>query len=299
MNRIEAILRHLNQKGHGLEIGPAHSPVAPKAEGFQVDVIDYMDQPSLIQHYQSLGMETKNIEPVDYVWSGQPLDELTGKANYYDWIIASHVVEHVTDLVRFINDCDNLLKDDGVLSLAVPDKRSCFDFYRPISSLAQVIDSNYHQQMRHTLGSLIECHLYYVERDGKLSWSIGESGELTFNEKLFEPAKRLMQKYDTLERYRDCHGWCFTPSSFRLIMEDLHALGLIQLREVAFYPTAGHEFFVTLGRSGQGCGMSRVQLMEQIEVEQMEPKLKSTPLARLRDSVVRKISRLKQKVLGS
>lgn len=31
-----------------------------------------------------------------------------------------HVLEHTTDLIGFLNDCDSLLKKDGILSPAVP-----------------------------------------------------------------------------------------------------------------------------------------------------------------------------------
>ena len=67
--------------------------------------------------------------------------------------------------------------------------------------------------------------------------------------------------------YLDIHAWCFTPHSFRLLMQDLFALGLIQLREVAFYPTAGCEFYMTLGRKGKGSSTSRMELLDIIETE--------------------------------
>lgn len=39
--------------------------------------------------------------------------------------------EHEPDLIRFMNECDAVMEPDGILTLAVPDKRFCFDRFRP------------------------------------------------------------------------------------------------------------------------------------------------------------------------
>jgi hypothetical protein len=67
--------------------------------------------------------------------------------------------------------------------------------------------------------------------------------------------------------YFDIHNWCFVPHSFRLLMNDLYALGYTQLREVQFHPTEGAEFYVTLGRHGKGPDMSRLELLKAIDAE--------------------------------
>ena len=41
----------------------------------------------------------------------------------------------------------------------------------------------------------------------------------------------LRQAIETTE-YIDHHAWCFVPHSFRLMLHDLHLLGLTELREV-------------------------------------------------------------------
>jgi hypothetical protein len=40
------------------------------------------------------------------------------------------------------------------------------------------------------------------------------------------------------------------PTSFRLMMRDLFDLGLIQLKELAFYPTQGCQCYIVLSRTG-------------------------------------------------
>jgi hypothetical protein len=73
------------------------------------------------------------------------------------------------------------------------------------------------------------------------------------------------------DTYRDVHNWCFVPHSFRLLVHDLYILGHTRMREVAFHPTEGCEFYVTLGRHGQGPAMSRYELLKAIDAELAPP----------------------------
>lgn len=132
MDRPAAILRDLDRSGLGLEIGPSHNPVAPRRLGFRVRTVDHLDRPGLVAKYTGHGVDTDAIEEVDHVWRGEPLSELVGAPGGFDWIIASHVIEHVPDLVGFLRECERLLNAGGTLSLAIPDKRYCFDHLRPI-----------------------------------------------------------------------------------------------------------------------------------------------------------------------
>src|SRR5262245_42120449 len=126
MTRKDKILCHINKDGMGIEIGPFQTPVALKREGFRVHIIDHTDKQGLIENYKShigtykgADFNFDNIEEVDFIWNGESYSELTGKTKFYDWIIASHLIEHTPDFIGFINECDSILKDDGVLSLAV------------------------------------------------------------------------------------------------------------------------------------------------------------------------------------
>ena len=180
MNRKEKVLRHINKNGQGVEIGPSHSPVAPKKEGYKVHIIDHMSREQLIAKYKDHHVNLENIEEVDFVWRGENYSELTGKDKYYDWIIASHVIEHTPDLLGFLNDCDTILKEDGVISLAVPDKRYCFDHYRPITGISQIIDSHFQKTIIHTPGTVAEYYLNVVSKAGNIAWDSSATGRYNF-----------------------------------------------------------------------------------------------------------------------
>ncbi len=269
MNRTEKILKHINKNGQGIEIGPCANPIAPKKEGFQVYIIDHASREQLIAKYDGHGINLDNIEEVDFVWQGESYAELTGKHKYYDWIIASHVIEHTPDIIQFINDCDAILKDDGVLSLVIPDKRYCFDHYRAISGISKAIDTHLSQATVHSPGTVADHLLNVVSQSGKIAWDSQTSGELKLIHSIAD-ARQAMNNCLEKSGYIDAHGWCFVPHSFRLMIHDLFHLGLISLQEVDFYPTEGCEFYMTLGRKGKGTEKSRIEMLEAIEAELSE-----------------------------
>lgn len=268
LTREEKLLLHLKKGGIGVEIGASHAPIAPKRAGYNVQIIDHATRDELIAKYENENVKLENIEDVDFVWRGESYAELTGKRNYYDWIIASHVIEHVPNLVGFINGCDEILNGQGVLSLAVPDVRFCFDHFRPISGLSKVIDAHYQNHTVHTPGSIAEFNLNLVERDHEPGWAENTllRDEYTFRNSR-EAVVELLNDAPARDRYVDCHAWCFTPHSFRLLMQDVFDLGLIAMREIGFFPSEGCEFYIALSRNGKGSGMTRLELLKEIDRE--------------------------------
>lgn len=266
MNREDKILRHVNKDGHGVEIGPSYNPIAPKKQGYKVHIIDHMSREELCVKYKDHPVNCENIEEVDFVWQGEDYATLTGKNKYYDWIIASHVIEHTPDFIGFLNNCDAILKDDGVISLVIPDKRYCFDRYRPITGLAKIIDSHVQKNNIHTPGTVAEHFLNLVSKAGITAWDSNTMGEYKFVTSL-ETALQAMNSAFQETAYTDAHAWCFVPHSFRLLIHDLFCLGLLPFQELSFFPTEGCEFYITLSRKGQGISMSRLELLNKIEAE--------------------------------
>jgi hypothetical protein len=260
MSRQEKVLFAVKRDGIGIEIGPSHRPVAPKSEGFNVTIIDHLDKQGLIEKYTHHGIDTSRIEDVDLIWNGERYAELTGKKNYYDWILACHLIEHTPDLIGFIQQCEEVLNERGAISLIIPDKRYCFDRLRPKTGIGAVIDAFHQKRTIHSEGTAAEYHMNVVALNGTIAWTPhSQSGALHFVHPKGD-ALESMRKIRDEQVYVDLHAWTFTPNSFRLIMNDLYELGFITLREECFFETEGHEFYVTLSRTGKGPGCSRIEL---------------------------------------
>lgn len=263
MNRFDKITAAIDKTGKGLEIGPSHNPIMPKRDGYDVETIDHLDQQGLIEKYRDHGVDLSRIEPVDYIWSGQPLPELVGDSMRYDWIVAAHVIEHVPDVIGFLQQCLTLLKPDGVLSLVVPDRSYCFDYLRFPSTAGAMVQAHLEKRTRHTPGQLLDYVSTVCNLQGRIAWSPGDGGPIQFSHSL-EQARSMLAGYLTHQEYVDLHGWVFTPSSFRLAMYDLSAIGLIEMRELRHFGTDGSEFYFSYGRGKDDQPVDRLSLCKQI-----------------------------------
>jgi hypothetical protein len=271
LSRIDKALYMIDRKGFGLEIGPSLNPILPKKAGFDVETLDHATAEELRTKYQYDPARIDNIEAVDYVWHGEPLDELIGAESKYDFIIASHVIEHVPDLVSFLSQCAVLLKPDGVLSLIIPDKRYCFDYLRWPSSTGDVLQAFTEKRTRHKPGTVFDHFANAVTMSSCPTWGPGKAVEELNYVRGLEQAKQLWQQALTTDDYVDMHGWRFTPSSFKLILDDLYALGLTDMVETCFFETTGCEFYVSLRKSKVPMErkISRLQLAKDAMVEQL------------------------------
>lgn len=269
--RRQIILSKLDLSGVGLEIGASHNPLAPKKEGFNVEIIDHLDRAGLREKYANdASVCLENIEEVDYVWKGETYAELTGKQEFYDWIIASHVIEHVPDLVSFLRSCAEVLKPGGILTLAVPDLRYCFDQLRPPSGLAKVLDSFHNKNTKPSPGDVMESYLNSSKKSGKITWSSKTKGQdMLVNSQI--AAQDVYRKSLLNADYSDVHTWCFTPNSFRLIMHDLALLGLVPFQEVDFDKTRSFEFYVALQKTDQFQPGDRLELLLNSKKDLYEP----------------------------
>lgn len=252
----------INVAGVGLEIGPSFDPVVAKREGHRVEVLDHLSASDLRRKYQHADhVDLSQIEEVDYVSDGGSILELIGKRGHYDYIVASHVIEHTVDLLGFLSDCQHLLKPDGILALAIPDTRFSFDCLRPLSSTGLVLQAHLEKGNRHAVGKMFDELAYNCLRQGAIAWPSHASGPLSFFRPLAE-AWAIMEQYQHSELFLDIHAWQFTPSSFRLIASDLFELGQMTLREQFFEDSNDREFFVALSGSGRGCPVSRIELAQ-------------------------------------
>jgi SAM-dependent methyltransferase len=256
--------------GAGLEIGASFDPIVAKRDGYNVEVLDHLSAQELrVKYKDAPGVNLSMIEEVDHISDGGSILDLIGKRDHYDYIVASHVIEHTVDVLGFLLDCESLLKRDGALVLAVPDTRFSFDCLRPLTTTGQVMQAHAEKGKRHSIGKVFDELAYNCLRDGAIAWPRRKKGALAFFRPLSD-AKAILEQYRDSEMFIDIHAWQFTPSSFRLILSDLNALALTQLREKSFDGSSDNEFFMVLARSGEGCRISRMDLAQRSLAEQRE-----------------------------
>ncbi|AZO06019.1 MULTISPECIES: class I SAM-dependent methyltransferase [unclassified Mesorhizobium] len=258
MDRFEELRRNLDKTNMvGIEIGPFYSPVAPKFDGWKTIVIDFQDGDALRSvardhSVEAIRAKVSQIEDVDIVWQGDPLDDLAlvRRPEGYDYFIASHVIEHTPDILSFLQQVSRLLRETGVISLAVPDMRKCFDLFKPASSIREVLTAYREKRVRHTPETLFEARALSVNRNGLGSWLAGSTAPLAFTGNFDHAWRSYQQDVASLDaRYIDAHAWFFTPASFELLILELNYMRLLDVSITSLVESHGSEFIVQLRKT--------------------------------------------------
>jgi len=262
-NKIDKALYFIKKEGVGLEIGPSHNPLTRKRDGYKVEILDHLSKDDLIEKYKNHNINLNNIEEVDYIWQGEPLHHLIGKTSHYDWIVASHVIEHIPDLLGFLQQCEFLLKENGIISLVIPDKRFCFDYFNKLTTTGQVLDAHLDKRNKPTPGQIFDYWANSVTKGGEIGWNINNLGDLELIHSI-ESASEMFYKSINGDDYIDVHCWRFTPESFKLILLDLNRLRYINYEIVKEFQNSEHEFFITLKKNNYKEMFDRLQLLEKM-----------------------------------
>jgi SAM-dependent methyltransferase len=252
LDRREKLLHGLDLKNLvGLEIGPLDRPLVNKADGCVLH-IDYLSTDELRKKYANdPNVNVEKIVEVDVICHQTTLAQALGDRPKADYIVASHVMEHVPDPLGWLEDLRAVLQPGGEIRLAVPDRRFTFDYLRAETRLCDVVNA-YLQRTRIPLPpSVLDCCYNVAEVDAVQAWS--EPLDPQRLKKRNSPDTALVLARDALQNgnYHDVHCWVFTPHSFSKLFEEVATLGLINFSCERLEETARHEieFFVTLRES--------------------------------------------------
>lgn len=234
----------------GLEIGPLCRPLISKAAS-EVYYVDQCSAEDLKKKYEGdPAVDPEQLVPVDFIWNDKPLVEMIGGLFPLDYIMASHVIEHVPDLIGWLKEMRDALRNGGRLILIVPDKRFTFDVFRRTSSFKEIRAAHAERRRRPGLRCIMDHFANVVKAD---TWALWDDYDRV-NSLAFVHGPEFLARgnqHFAEGRYVDVHAWVFTPWSF------LETIGLIvdefglgfDLRH--FQTTFDHdlEFYLQLERS--------------------------------------------------
>jgi SAM-dependent methyltransferase len=147
-----------NLRGDGLEIGPLHHPAPLPAEA-RVRYVDQLDREALSGLYPDVPLET--IVTPDVIADGHNLSPVSDDS--IDFVVASHVIEHMHDPIRGLLEWRRVLHTGALLVLIVPDGRFTFDAGRPLTPFEHLLWDYVNEGTRlKTLSDLFhiaECNL--------------------------------------------------------------------------------------------------------------------------------------------
>lgn len=132
----DRLVAHL--AGDGIEIGAFKNPmpVGPDARVTYVDLFENAESDQLFPEHVATG----ELVVPDVIASAEDLSVLEDRSQ--DFVIASHLMEHLSDPIAALREWHRVLADDGLLMLVLPDKRHTFDTNRRRTTLRHLIEDH-------------------------------------------------------------------------------------------------------------------------------------------------------------
>jgi SAM-dependent methyltransferase len=213
----------------GVEIGALTSPLVTPAEG-RIFYVDHTDTKTLKENYRfHPDVDVTRIVQVDAVWGSNTLQDCIGAGRKVDYVAASHVIEHTPDLVTWLAEIRAILRPDGTLRLAIPDRRYSFDYLRFESRIHDVLDAYLRKPRTPLPRMIIEHHSLLRHVDAAAAWN-GALDPGTLKPYSSTP-NGLAAARSVFENgsYHDVHCWVFTPLTFAELCIELAELDLLGL----------------------------------------------------------------------
>lgn len=233
--RREAVLGRIPADGAGLELSPGATPIVEKASR---NVL-YCDKFGP-EEWPKLYPGAKFVD-VDAVLADRALDQVFFK-DQFDYIVSSHVIEHIPDFIQFFISASNVLRSNGVIVSLLPDKRYTFDVLRRISSVED-IESAHLAKLTNPSQAMIED--FYRNCDMNATAEGLWSG--TYKPQRSHTSEQASSQISGADPKKiDSHCFTFTPDSFKILIEHVidkyvHNLSLIEIVDT---PRGSNEFLV-------------------------------------------------------
>jgi SAM-dependent methyltransferase len=253
MDRLERLRALVDvAQGRGLEVGPLTRPTVTPELG-TIFYADHASTEDLRAKYRpDPHVDIELLTPVDFVLGAVTLPVAAAAEAPFDYVIASHVIEHVPDVVGWLGEVTEVLTPGGRLSLCVPDRRFSFDVRRRPSEVAEAVEAHLLQLRRPAVRATFDHFYRHVEVDAVALWRT----EVSYADRpldvrvAFEESTRSAET----EEYVDTHCWVCSDREFLELYRELAGMGLVDLAVVSATPTAvdDHEFFVTLEKLPSG-----------------------------------------------
>ena len=268
------LINVINIDSNILEIGASYNPLLSHNRS-NIYNIDVMTKNELIikNEKEFIIFDKNNIPETDFLLTTEndfDFYKCVGNSIKFDYIISSHNFEHFPNFIKSLNSLEKILNDSCQIIAFIPDCRFEFDTYRNLTKVSKLIADFYNDKRKPSLEEIIEnrllfCNtstinlwhnynlynnLSYLEANYKINCDETEciTNQILNNSK--ETIENIYNSYLKLD-YIDAHVNCFTPDSFKRIIDILLELNYINLKISMIYQTEqnSHEFLVILTKN--------------------------------------------------
>jgi SAM-dependent methyltransferase len=218
--------------------------------GGHIWYVDYATGAELRKKYKDEPIvNLDEIVETIFRWGERSLQELVDNKQF-DYVIASHVIEHVPDMLGWLKEIAAVLKDKGILSLAIPDKRYTFDYLHELSTPGMMIEAYLSHPRQPGPREVFDHYAFMIQVDPIAVWEGNQDNIILKRVSPIQEAFELAQDSLIAGHYHDAHVSVFPLASFLDLLEIAIRLNLFDFILVDFYSTVRNtlEFFVSLER---------------------------------------------------
>jgi SAM-dependent methyltransferase len=170
----------------------------------------------------------------------------------FDYVIVSHVLEHIPNLLFFFEDIQNILKPNGELIILYPDRRFCFDHLRTDSKFSDIYDV-YVRGVKRVASQVLDFYSNVVkENEPTKFWDLNFKIPIASKRN----SEKNLQAYESTARgilEGDIHYWPFSDTAFLKFLYDCCMYKIFNVSIKYFIPTQinTQEFLLIIDLSGQ------------------------------------------------
>jgi predicted SAM-dependent methyltransferase len=212
LSRNDKLRKFCNiSSGVGLEIGPLSIPIVRKDEGI-IYYVDRFSTEQLKEKYKSAKwLEIGNIVPVDFIIEEISYEDIQSEVKTIDYIIASHILEHCPNPLGWLRCLAKIIQPKGIISLAIPDRRYTFDYYRRETTLAQLLAYDLEGLTKPSIEQVLDCFMNICKVDTKAAWILDYSALKPEKQHEFHSADDIIKliEREGNDAYTHCTVWTF------------------------------------------------------------------------------------------
>lgn len=254
-----------------LEIGGGYNPQFTKEKYPNVYHLDHATTEELRAKYSidpNVGHLVHQIQQIDFVGDGRPIEEVIPADLKFDVIFSSHALEHQVDMIGHFQSLEKLLRSQGRVIMIIPDYRCCLDALRYPTVVSDAIAVHRRGSSVHQSKQIFEHVTRTITVNPGRRVRAFDLAVAGFNNSFTDGTAAVARSEQPSAAYEDTHAWTFFPPSFELLMLELYMLGYTRFRTSSVSVTYGNQFCTVLERDDR-YSMPPVEVMDELEAKRL------------------------------
>ena len=229
MDRIAEITKLLPLNGKGLEIAPLFRPTLKKPQ-YDIDYTDYLPTEEL-RARDGGHPESVNLVDIDFVWHPEKRLKDCAENRKYDYVISSHVWEHVPNPIGWLEQVLEVCNDGAIVAMALPLKYNPIDYIRKETEVSELVGNYLENRSIPSAKQVFDC----LSNARKIEVAVAKN---TFTPEEFATQPLSYSKMEAMgfayrafsqNIYTDVHCSVFSPESFPDLINKIRELGLLNI----------------------------------------------------------------------